>query len=861
MLFRSKYSTPLGIYVSTSFNWNDAGLVPISAGATMRVTVNSTADAPDGVAFNDDLLRSAIDSRRTLASAFDDAGIFKLGSAKFRVTQVTGTSTDEGNFYVDLTCIEAGNAPSLPYSYDEVNDTYNDYTRDPLYAGSLAKVNELLAIDQRDDIQTADDLLRSPALYSISYHEGSNCYSYEDAMQRGLRDQDGNINGGWSADFENNSFCQNYSYTTADFIRNLTPDEIFSVQTYVNLRNSGSRGSDQLYYLKALVRIEEASYSTLTKCNLVDIAFRCQIFRRINGRQREYGRERRGGYASSDNGLHQRSSMFTVQYRIANQAWEYVPGIFVVRRAADQDNYVYLKFSGGSTAYNWQFKFDPIVDPVSEVTKNPSLRLSNGLVRYYYIQNSGDATTIELNFDRQIYFTGFYRDSVASASGAVYPLPPINESPTGTNEWDWFSLDADTQYNTSFERGPEFVITAVTEQQRQTFDLSRLYRNLSLIGFNVFSGKSLQDMRSFTAFVTQGRPVRRLNIDTLIYPSMPDGPSCFAPDIFLDTVIDDVDGIGNYADIQGIDTKQLAITKRFCQRNSLFFDGVIADRSNWRSFWVGAAPFSLLEFARIGGQETLIPSVPYDPTTGEMTRTVAITALFNQGNILADSYKEEFMDYDANVQDVVATIMYRALDTNGIFAVNKSLSVQRSDITENDAIQQTFDLSAYVTTEAQAIMYGKLVCNLRRYVRSSIEFKTFPTNSPVMPGAYIYVDIGQNTWNGIYTGTVAANGFLNTPIEGTIPNGTYNILLYRSGNDVLSTTTTIINNTAQNLIDREGWLFVLGQTVRSKRVYRVGEVTMDEEGEVTIRATIFPCDTNDNSLIADFSDALFTVRR
>ena len=244
-----------------------------------------------------------------------------------------------------------------------------------------------------------------------------------------------------------------------------------------------------------------------------------------------------------------------------------------------------------------------------------------------------------------------------------------------------------------------------------------------------------------------------------------------------------------------------------------------------------------------------------------MTRTVAITALFNQGNILADSYKEEFMDYDANVQDVVATIMYRALDTNGIFAVNKSLSVQRSDITENDAIQQTFDLSAYVTTEAQAIMYGKLVCNLRRYVRSSIEFKTFPTNSPVMPGAYIYVDIGQNTWNGIYTGTVAANGFLNTPIEGTIPNGTYNILLYRSGNDVLSTTTTIINNTAQNLIDREGWLFVLGQTVRSKRVYRVGEVTMDEEGEVTIRATIFPCDTNDNSLIADFSDALFTVRR
>lgn len=368
-------------------------------------------------------------------------------------------------------------------------------------------------------------------------------------------------------------------------------------------------------------------------------------------------------------------------------------------------------------------------------------------------------------------------------------------------------------------------------------------------------------MRSFTTFVTQGKPVRRLNTSTLTYPASPDGASCFAPDIFLDTVIDSIDGIGNYAELQGIDTQQLALTKRFCERNNLFMDGVIADRQNWREFWVNAAPFSLLEFARIGGRETLLPSVPYNPNTGELIRTVAISALFNQGNIIEDSYKEEFMDYDANVQDLVATVIYRSLDTNGVFAVNRSLSVQLSDINENDAIQQSFDLSAYVTTEAQAILFGKLVCNIRRYVRSSIEFKTFPTNSPIMPGAYIYVDIGQNSWNGIYTGTVGPSGVLNTPIEGNIPNGTYNILLYRSGNDVVSTTAVITNNTASGLADREGWLFVLGQTVRNKRVYRVTEVSMDEEGEVTVRATIYPCDSNDQSLIANFANNLFVVRR
>jgi hypothetical protein len=55
-------------------------------------------------------------------------------------------------------------------------------------------------------------------------------------------------------------------------------------------------------------------------------------------------------------------------------------------------------------------------------------------------------------------------------------------------------------------------------------------------------------------------------------------------------------------------------------------------------------------------------------------------------------------------------------------------------------------------------------------------------------------------------------------------------------------------------------LFVLGTAARSKRVFRVVEVEMDEEGEITVRATEHPCDTSGQSLIADFSDGLFTIR-
>jgi hypothetical protein len=49
----------------------------------------------------------------------------------------------------------------------------------------------------------------------------------------------------------------------------------------------------------------------------------------------------------------------------------------------------------------------------------------------------------------------------------------------------------------------------------------------------------------------------------------------------------------------------------------------------------------------------------------------------------------------------------------------------------------------------------------------------------------------------------------------------------------------------------EGQLFVLGQAIRNKRVFRVTEVSMEEEGETTVRAVEHPCDSNGNSLIAN----------
>jgi hypothetical protein len=618
-------------------------------------------------------------------------------------------------------------------------------------------------------------------------------------------------------------------------------NRIDQLERYLENPNSWN----DFFNTKCLVKMEEAGYETITECLVVDFALKARVFKRIQGRAPKYGEEKVARFRDSDNGTKVRAAFFWLRYRRTGQEWSRLPYIFAVRRGADVDNFMSLKFIADDNLGKWQFRFDPIAEPAAEMTQH-------GFADFAYIENSGDVQTIAGPAGGQFTFLG----SIRARQGLK---PPVNVNPYEVDEWGLFSMRSDTQTSFSFEGGPEFTITAVTEQRTEPFSTyPNLYSGLALLGFNAYSGQGIQDLRSLSVFTLEGKKLRRLRDDGT-YPSTPDGSSSYAPDIFLDTILDTVDGIGQYAKVGGIDLLALAKAKRFCQANALFFDGVIADPSSWRQFWAEVAPYSLLELGRIGGKETLVPAVPCD-NAGNITRTVPVSALFNTGNILEGSYKEEFIDYGSGAQDLIATVIYRDTEIDGVFPRNASVDVRLAGVADATAIRQTFDISQYVTNRSQAILYGKLLCQQRRHVRRTIEFSTFPTDTPLSPGAYIYVDLGLQEWQGIYSGQVEDAGALNVPLVDGIPNGTYNVLLYRSGSAVVTTTTSITNNTASELASYAGWLFVLGTAARSKRVFRVVEVQMDEEGEITVRATEHPCDTSGQSLIADFSDGLFTIR-
>ncbi len=819
---------------------DDRPVVPVGARWNLHIA-NTSALLPT----TDTAGIASQDALRAAASQIDNGSIFKAGTALFRVVSTSygtnGSGIEESNLFAVLECVRHGKMPRASYNlhhWQEIGEKRRGLTSQ--IEANNARIGHLQGENERD--------------------QGILSRGYVEEFMFGPR------------------------VTTAKR-RTLTQDDRNRYQADINARNneiatlSASNGSAQsqinslsgqsgprAFHVKGLARVEEASYASVTECNVLDLALRFQAYRRISGRSSTYGKDQVSyGHSPSDNGAKARTAMFTVWYRIAKKG-EYIrlPYIFCCRGFNEQEVFTYLKLVTRNKGPQLiEAKLEAVVDSYTEIK---TFRTRG----FCYLNPGGPLITLDAaltdNPDLEVYFNGpIYRDQ----SGQNYP--PFDKSPADTSEFDLFNYDAFSTTAFSFDSSAEVKVTAVTEQRIEEWSTysQSLYKKLSNLALHVVSGSGTQDLRSVSAYVTEGKRVRLLpttqgyfgneaiigDANDLVIDdfakSKPSNSTSFASDIFVDTVLDSANGIGRYATLHSVDMVQLAQSKRFCQRNKLFMDGVIADGRPWREFWAQVAPFSLLELGKIGGKETLIPALPYIKSSGRMTRNVSITALFNQGNILEDTFKEEFIDYGASVQDVVITLIYRDVERGSVFPRNNSVEVRRTDTDENNAIRESIDLSQFVTTRAQAVLLGKYLCNIRRYNRRAIEFMTFPTDIFVMPGSYIYVQVGNSQWESIYTGRIESGGALNTPLQG-IPNGTYNVLTYGSSDGTRSfNSVAISDNTAPALASRAGDLFVLGQAVQSKRVFRVTEVTMEEEGETTVRAVEHPCDVNGNSLIAN----------
>jgi len=606
------------------------------------------------------------------------------------------------------------------------------------------------------------------------------------------------------------------------------------------------RDLDDDFFCRVLARMEEATYQTVTACNVIKLNLRVRVWRRISGRDKKYGeKDAPDGYKRGDNGYKRRMFFFTVRYRDTETSrWQMVPTIFCVQRAANQDNFVAVEFETGDRSLDkFEFKISPVIDPPAEFREN-------GQKDFTFIENAGRRRRIDVDGG-----TFSVRGNRVAYDWNMFPALE-ERGPIHTNEWDLFSNRSDSQLEGSFQEGPEVTLVSVTEQQRAS--IQGLYQNMSLMALHFYAGRGIQDVRSVTADVVEGKDSWTVSTGPAPGPVKSSNSTSWGPDIFVDTVLSKVDGMGTVARPECLHWETLALAKRFCQSNGLgtqlFMDGVFAEQDNWRETWADIAPFSLLEFGRIGGRDTLLPAIPCN-AAGVADRRVTISATFNSGNILPGSLRESFLDYGDSTRDLVGTAIYRERRRGEVFARNNSITLHLADADLADAAYQTFDLSDWVSNRLQAELYLRLLCRQRRLIRRACEFRTVPTDSLILPGSYAVIDSGKTTWDGITSGVVEPGGSLNLPLRTNLRAGTYNALLYRSGKPPVSLAGIDVgSNTAAALAPYAGWLVVLGSLVSSRAVWRIIDVEVSADGVVTVKAVEHPVTGSANQLLSRVAD-------
>ena len=830
---------------NTANYWKEDGsrpLVPVGTEFTLRIPNTLSNDQRAGLAEPRKVRRGEA------ASVFDGAR-FKIGSLILKVVKIYGSTTDEGDVKAVLRCERTG---KFPYTAESLlHPTFiSSRARDLEFSiGDLeAQVEDLesdkvlLTEAQKTPFIDPDSAEYEKAGADVEDYPGFGTEAVSQAIKKYKKYIRATKTVGWAG--------KAIKYIDKKLVRQTARLEKKTADLE-KLNVPSAQG----YYLKCLSHIEEAHYASTTKCTGVDFALKIRAYRRLSGRANFYGTNNVSyRFKSSDNGLQPRTVMFRVFWRFAGENdYISVPYIFCARGATEQELFTFFNLvhtnSNGTRAAEakyWEVKLEPVIDSSAELNiTNYCYLLPNGTERTL----TAGTSTVRVRFQGEVYP---YSD-----------FPPIQKCPRAIFETDVFNYDTYSQSSFSFEQGPEVLITAVNEQRHEPWYTysDKLYDGIATLGLHVFAAKTTESLRNVSTWVTEGKTLRPLSTNHKLYASdgnitnlvnsNPSVSSSYAPDIFLDTVLDDVNGIGQYASIHSVDVEQLAKSKKFCVTNKLFMDGVIASQQSWREFWSASGAFCLLELGRIGGRDSLIPAVPYDETTGAIEKKLKISALFTPGNILEGSYKEEFIDYGANVQDTVLDIVYRDAEQNDVFPRNASVEVYLADVDYKRTLRQSVDISQFVSRREQAVLFAKYLALSKRHIRRSIEFKTFPTDSPVFPGAYVYVEVGMNQWDRIYSGRIEAGGALNAPLPREIPNGTYTVFVYKSGQDTVQfSNVQVSGNTAPALASQADSLFVLGRTVKSKRVFRVTEVSMDEEGETTVRAVEHPTDSDGNSLIA-----------
>jgi hypothetical protein len=168
--------------------------------------------------------------------------------------------------------------------------------------------------------------------------------------------------------------------------------------------------------------------------------------------------------------------------------------------------------------------------------------------------------------------------------------------------------------------------------------------------------------------------------------------SCYFPDLYVDRLINPLDGLGNFVDRDHfIDYPSIVKARQFCVRNNFYFDGVIGGDTSFEQWATASAPSSLLFCTIFEGKYALVPQEDSDSNP----------FLFNDSNTI--KYTENGVPWQ---QQATNTVLVKYQTYEGRERQIKIATQAAVDKLEPE-IAQTISTQG-VTSKTQAIKVGQV---------------------------------------------------------------------------------------------------------------------------------------------------------
>jgi hypothetical protein len=387
----------------------------------------------------------------------------------------------------------------------------------------------------------------------------------------------------------------------------------------------------------------------------------------------------------------------------------------------------------------------------------------------------------------------------------------------------------------SCDNGPEHEVVYVNECLSE--EPAPQYDNCAVVGLKIRSGNMFGQLDQVRVCIKNGIEVERL-VDG------DRGSSNLLTDFLWYLCTDTDTGAGAIINSALVDRDALIETGRFLRANQLFFDDVIAEPTNIRSWLAEKAPSMLCYLTLKNGRIAIEPAVPYDPDSYKIDgdRPVKISAMFTEGNIIEGSFTLEWLELEDR-KDFQAAVRYRRQGNNRLPG-EETVIVRYADAGSSSYPIEEFDLP-HVSHMGHAIKAARYFLAIRKYVTHTVTFQSLPWGMSLAPGQYIRVATESSPYNPVNNGIVKPDGTIIAAT--TLSDGEYSVYFWeRDQQEVASGTLQVSGGLATNL---KNCVFSVINTNVANQVYQVEALDVDENGIVTIKASSFPVDASNRSLI------------